>query len=69
VALIAYVARDHFVWASDYIQTVAEPTAYASEVYAAVTRVGWTAERTAAQHLRLTPWSMVAGLQKRPTGY
>jgi hypothetical protein len=65
VALIAYVPGDRFVWASDYIQTVSEPTVYTSEVFAAVTRAGWQPERTAAQHLPLTPWPTIAALQKR----
>jgi len=54
VALMAYLAPDRFLWASDYIQTVAEPSAYASEVWSAVRRDGLHPERTAAEHLSLT---------------
>jgi len=61
-ALMAYVARDRFLWASDYIQTVAEPTLYAGDVLSAVRRDGLLPERTAAQHLALTPWSVVEAL-------
>jgi flavorubredoxin len=64
-ALMAYVAADRFLWASDYIQTVAEPTAYAAEVLAAVRRDGLTPERTAAQHLPLTPWTQIEELLLR----
>jgi hypothetical protein len=65
VALMAYVAADRFLWASDYIQTVAEPTAYAAEVLAAVRRDGLRPERTAAQHLPLTPWTQIEELLLR----
>jgi hypothetical protein len=64
VALMGYVAADHFLWASDYIQTVAEPTAYASEIWRATQRDGLHPERTAAEHLPLTPWSKIVELQK-----
>jgi hypothetical protein len=65
VALMANVAADRFLWASDYIQTVDEPTAYAAEVLAAVRREGLKPERTAAQHLPLTPWTQVEALLLR----
>lgn len=64
VALMGYLAADRFLWASDFIQTVAEPTAYASEVWRAVQRDGLRPERTAAEHLPLTPWSKIGELQK-----
>ncbi|HBB95021.1 MAG TPA: hypothetical protein DC054_06495 [Blastocatellia bacterium] len=64
VALMGYVAADHFLWASDYIQTVAEPTAYASEIWRATQRDGLHPEHTAAEHLPLTPWSKIVELQK-----
>jgi hypothetical protein len=64
VALIGYLAADHFLWASDYIQTVSEPTLYASEVWRAAQRNGLHPERTAAEHLPLTPWSKIEELQK-----
>jgi hypothetical protein len=59
VAIMAFVAADRFLWASDYVQTVAKPTAYTSEVVAAALRDGLTPARLAAMHLRLTPWSQV----------
>ncbi|HXI62743.1 MAG TPA: hypothetical protein VNF70_08525, partial [Pyrinomonadaceae bacterium] len=64
VALVGYVVADHFLWASDYIQTVSEPTLYASEVWRAAQRDGLRPERTAAEHLPLTPWSKIEELQK-----
>ncbi|HSE22508.1 MAG TPA: hypothetical protein VLB68_12660 [Pyrinomonadaceae bacterium] len=64
VALIGYLVSDRFLWASDYIQTVSQPTSYASEVWRAVKRDGLTPERTAAEHLPLTPWSKIEELQK-----
>ena len=64
VALMGYLATDRFLWASDYIQTVAELTSYASEIWRAVQRDGLHPERTAAEHLPLTPWSKIEELQK-----
>lgn len=64
VALMAYLTADRFLWASDYIQTVAEPTSYTTEVWSAVKREGLKPERTAAQHLALTPWTTIEELQK-----
>ena len=64
VALMGYLVVDRFLWASDFIQTVAEPTAYASEVWRAVQREGLHPERTAAEHLPLTLWSKIEELQK-----
>jgi hypothetical protein len=68
VALMAFLAPDRFLWASDYIQTVAEPSAYASEVWRAVQRDGLHPERTAAEHLPLTPWARIAALEKKDEG-
>lgn len=64
VALMGYVTADHFLWASDYIQTVTEPTAYASEIWRAAQRDGLHPERTAAEHLPLTAWSRIEELQR-----
>ncbi len=61
---MGYLVADHFLWASDYIQTVSEPTLYTSEIRRAVQRVGLQPERTAAEHLPLTPWSKIEELQK-----
>jgi hypothetical protein len=67
VALAAYIRPERFLWASDYIQTVGEPTAYLEETVRAVERVAITPERAAAEHLPLTPWTTVQGLS-RPGG-
>lgn len=61
-AVMAYLAADRFLWASDFIQTVATPSLYADDVLAAVRRDGLHPERTAAEHLPLTPWSRVEAL-------
>jgi hypothetical protein len=65
VSLMGYLVADRFLWASDYIQTVAQPSAYASEVWSAVQRDGLHPERTAAEHLPLTPWAKIEELQKQ----
>lgn len=64
-ALMAFIRSDHFLWASDFIQTVDEPSEYASEVWKAVHRDGLRPERTAAEHLDLTPWSQIEELQNQ----
>jgi hypothetical protein len=64
VALMAYVAADKFLWASDYIQTLEGPTLYATEVMHAVQRAGLQPERAAAQHLPLTDWAAVVAKQQ-----
>jgi hypothetical protein len=43
---------------------VSEPTLYTSEVWRAAQRDGLHPERTAAEHLPLTPWSKIEELQK-----
>jgi hypothetical protein len=63
-ALMAFIPADRFLWASDFIQTVDEPSQYTSEVWKAVQRDGLHPERTAAEHLNLTPWSKIEELQK-----
>jgi hypothetical protein len=62
VALLAYLETDRFLWASDFIQTVTEPTSYGWEVWRAVQRDRLQPERTAAEHLALTPWSKIEEL-------
>lgn len=64
-ALMVFIQSDHFLWASDFIQTVEEPSEYASEVRKAVHREGLHPERTAAAHLNLTPWSKIEELQNQ----
>jgi hypothetical protein len=63
VALMAYLPAERFLWASDYIQTVSEPSLYAREVIAAAQRNGVTPERAAAEHLPLTEWRTVVQAQ------
>jgi hypothetical protein len=66
VALAAYVRPDRFLWASDFIQTLQEPTAYLDDVWQAVARVGVTPERVAAEHLPLSTWETADRLARRP---
>jgi hypothetical protein len=63
-ALVAYVEDDGFLWASDYIQTVQQPSTYLIEVWRAVRRAGLTPRQTAAQHLPLTAWSTIDSLAR-----
>ena len=62
-AIVAYLPEADFLWASDFIQRADEPTAYATEVWQAVQRVGVAPKQTAAQHLPLTPWETIESLQ------
>lgn len=62
VALMAWLPGERFLWPGDYIQNVRQPSNYAREVLAAVRRVGLAPERFAAQHVRLTNWSVIEGL-------
>jgi hypothetical protein len=64
VALMAYLVRDRVLWASDFIQTVEQPTSYTSEVWQAAQRDGLLPERTVAEHLPITPWAKIEELQK-----
>lgn len=66
VALAAYVRPDRFLWASDFIQTLQEPSAYLDDVWQAVARVGITPERVAAEHLPLSTWETADRLARRP---
>lgn len=58
-ALYAWFPAQRFLWASDYLQDVSQPSQYAIEVLAAMRRDGFAPERVAAQHLPVTPWSTV----------
>ncbi|MEO8448536.1 MAG: hypothetical protein ABI647_02025 [Gemmatimonadota bacterium] len=62
-ALMGWLPSERFLWASDYVQTVSEPSQYASEVVSAAGRVGIRPARLAAQHLPLTEWSKVEQLR------
>jgi hypothetical protein len=64
-ALAAYVHADRFLWASDYVQTLQQPTQYLDEVTAAVHRMGYSPTRLAAEHLPLTDWSAATRLEGR----
>ncbi|GAB5521462.1 MAG: hypothetical protein RhofKO_37130 [Rhodothermales bacterium] len=61
-ALNAYLPTADFLWAGDYIQSVQSPTLYAAEVYRAAQREGFAPQRTAAQHMPLTPWATIEAL-------
>jgi hypothetical protein len=63
-ALMAWVEDDRFLWASDYIQTVQQPTTYLNEVWGAVQRTGITPRRVAAEHLPITAWSTIDSLAR-----
>ena len=64
LSLMGYVIADRFLWASDYSQTVREASAYATDVWHAAQRDELHPEHTAAEHLPLTPWTTIKGLQK-----
>lgn len=66
VALMAYLPKDKFLWASDYIQTLDAPSQYAQEVMNAAGRSGIQPDRVAAEHLPLTAWSDVVKAQRAP---
>jgi hypothetical protein len=66
-ALMAYLEGDHFLWASDYIQTIQQPSTYATDVWRAVERTRIRPSRVAAQHLPLTAWSVVDSLARLGT--
>jgi hypothetical protein len=61
-ALLAYVKDAHFLWASDFIQDLQNPTLYALEVWRAAARAGLTPERVDAEHIPITPWSRIGEL-------
>jgi hypothetical protein len=60
VALAAFARPDAFLWASDYIQTLREPSAYLDDVWQAAQRAHVEPRWAAAEHLRLSPWDSVA---------
>jgi hypothetical protein len=63
VALMAYFPGEKFLWASDFIQTLDEPSAYANEVLLAAKRNGIVPERVAAEHLPISDWKSVQSAQ------
>jgi len=62
-ALMAYIADEHLLWASDYIQNLRSPSAYATEVMTAVQRAGIQPKRVAAEHIPLSEWAKIVALQ------
>jgi len=63
-ALMAYVPDNSWLWASDYVQNVSSPSAYATEVWQAVERAGLKPRQVAAMHIPLTPWTTIEALAK-----
>jgi hypothetical protein len=61
-ALMAWSPSDRSLWASDYIQTVSEPTNYTTEVARAAARVGIQPLKVAAEHLGPTDWPTITRL-------
>lgn len=61
-ALLAYVKPARFLWASDYIQDLRNPTLYALEVWRAAARAGITPDRVEAEHIPITAWSRIGEL-------
>ncbi|HEV8124916.1 MAG TPA: hypothetical protein VGP80_11765 [Gemmatimonadales bacterium] len=61
-ALIALINPARFLWASDYIQTIQEPSLYALEVLRAVERAKLEPVAVAAEHLPVTPWAEIQRL-------
>jgi len=64
-ALAAFLAPDRFLWASDYVQTLAAPTQYLDETSAAVDRMRLSPVRLAAEHLKLSSWEDAKRLRQR----
>ena len=64
VALMAYLPGEKFLWASDYIQTLAEPSLYAAEVLRAAERAGIEPQRFAAEHVALNDWQQLRSAQQ-----
>src|SRR5579872_2907083 len=63
-ALMAFLPGEGFLWASDYIQNVSQPTLYAREVWLAVQRCGFAPVQVAAEHIPLTHWATIDSLQR-----
>jgi hypothetical protein len=66
VALAAFVRPSRFLWGSDFIQNLREPTQYVDDVVAAVHRVGVSPIKVAAEHAPLVDWDRVAKLSEKP---
>lgn len=61
-ALMAFMPGDGVLWASDFVQTLKEPTEYAREVWDAAQRHGLQPVTVAAEHLPPSPWARLARL-------
>jgi len=61
-ALMAFLPDSHFLWASDYIQSVTAPASYTAEVWQAVRRAAFQPQQVAAMHIPLTPWTTIETL-------
>jgi hypothetical protein len=64
IALAGFIADDRFLWASDYVQDIENPTAYATDVWNAVQRAHLQPKQVAAEHVPLTDWEKIASLQR-----
>jgi hypothetical protein len=62
-SLMAYIADEQLLWASDYIQNLRAASSYATEVMNAVQRAGIQPERVAAEHIPLSEWAKIVALQ------
>jgi hypothetical protein len=67
VALMGFVKADRFLWASDFIQNLRQPTQYVDDVVAAVRREGISPIKVAAEHAPLSDWSRVTPLAEPVT--
>ncbi|MDB4913591.1 MAG: beta-lactamase protein [Gemmatimonadetes bacterium] len=68
-ALIAFLPRERFLYAGDYMQGGGPDSfaaTYAREVVAATQRAGFTPERFAAMHLPLNDWSSLPRFTGQP---
>ena len=64
IALMAYLPSEKFLWASDYIQKLDEPSFYAAEVLRAAERAGIEPQRFAAEHISVSDWQQVRSAQQ-----
>jgi len=62
-ALMGWLPSSRFLWASDYIQDLSQPTQYLTEVAAAASRARLSPLRFAAEHVPLTEWTTVERLR------
>jgi hypothetical protein len=65
-ALAVFLRQDRFLWASDFIQDLDDPTQYLDETAAAVCRARVEPVTFAAEHLGLSRWSRATTLVRTP---